>query len=68
MQKKLKESKAKNQSLSMDLQQLNETVGSLSCMAESEKTTQILLEQHLFNLLNVPTLFYLPEPLSEENN
>lgn len=68
LRKKLVESQSKNQILSQDLQQLNETVDSLTCMIESEKTTQILLEQDLFNLLNVPTLFYLPEHLNEDNN
>ncbi|KAK6621641.1 hypothetical protein RUM44_001448 [Polyplax serrata] len=66
LKKKLEESKTRNQVLSRDLQNLNDTMGSLTSMMEIEKTTQILLEQGLFNLLNVPTLFYLPEPLNDE--
>ncbi|KAL0269971.1 UNVERIFIED_CONTAM: hypothetical protein PYX00_007534 [Menopon gallinae] len=68
LRKKLEEVKAKNTALTLSLQEYNKTLNSLTCMAESERTAQILLEQRLFNLLNVPTLFYLPEPLNEENN
>lgn len=54
--------------LSNDLQNLNKCVDSLNMVVENERKSQAILEQRLFNLLNVPTLFYLPEATNEENN
>lgn len=68
LRKKLEEAKSKNASLSVRLQHLNNCVENLTKVADEEKKTQAILEQRLLNLLNVPTLFYMPDTTGQENN